>query len=61
MFGVVCTNTVFSMKMRIYRTGFGKLWKLIMQFSSNWKVLEKKFQNHYGKVLEFCLENSTMS
>ena len=42
--------------------GFGKLWKLIMQFSRTWKVLEnedfsiwrcKSFGFLFGKVLKY--------
>ena len=41
---------------------FGKLCKLIMQFSSTWKVLEKEvFQNGNGKFLDFVLGNSRIS
>ena len=30
-----------SRSMQVFK-GFGKLWKLIMQFSRTWKVLEKE-------------------
>ena len=51
-------STYLSDFLYIYKvhTGFGKLRKLIAQFSWNWKVLEKVFQNGYGRVLDFCLE-----
>ena len=30
--------------------GFGKLWKLIMQFTRTWNVFNREvFQNGYGK------------
>ena len=42
-----------SSKSRI-RMGVGKLWKLKMPFSRNWKVLERDdFYSEYGKVLDF--------
>ena len=41
---------------------FGMLWKLIMLFSSTWRMLESDvFQNDNGKVLDFVWEHSTMS
>ena len=43
--------------------GFGKLWKLMIQFSRSWKVLEKKefFKMAMEKFWIFVWENSKCS
>ena len=54
-------KTKYAGSVRVLES-FGKLWKLIMQFSRTWRVLEKRgFQNGYGKVLEFCFGTPRMS